>query len=81
MRIKKIIQWIFLQNKIYFTDKYSTDECNIEEKEFSNDITFSKNILLPPTFESGIAVNFIKNIISNNDIEEESTLKRIIESV
>ena len=30
---------------------------------------------------SDIAVNCIKNIISNNDIEEESTLKIMIESI
>ena len=38
-------------------------------------------MLLAPTFESDLAVNFIKNIISNNNIEEEYTLKWIIESV
>ena len=32
-------------------------------------------------FKSDLAVNFIKNIISNNIIEEESSLKIIIESV
>ena len=30
---------------------------------------------------SDIAVNCIKNIISNNDIEEESTFKIMIESI
>ena len=48
---------------------------NVEEKEFSNDIPFSKNMLLVPTFETYLASNFIKNIISNNNIEEESTLE------
>ena len=43
---------------------------NFEEKEFSNDITFSTNLLLTPTFESDLAINFIKNKICNNDIEE-----------
>ena len=38
-------------------------------------------MLLVPTFENDLSVSFIKNIISNNNIEEESTLKRIIESV
>ena len=41
----------------------------------------SKNIRLKPKFENDLAVNFIKNTISNNNIEEESTLKRIIESI
>ena len=54
---------------------------NVKENSFSNDIHFSKNVLLTPMFESDLAVNFLKNIISNNNIEEESTLKRIIESV
>ena len=31
-------------------------------------------------FKSDLAVNFIKNIISDNNIEEESTLKIMIES-
>ena len=53
----------------------------VEEREFSNDILFSRNILIAPTLESGLAVNFIKNTISNNNIEGGSTLKRIIKSV
>ena len=53
---------------------------NVEEKEFSNDIVFSKIILLVPAFDSNVAVNFIKNIVSDNNIEEESTLKIMIES-
>ena len=43
---------------------------NVDEKEFRNDINFSKKILWTPTFDSDLAVNFMKNIISNNDIEE-----------
>ena len=39
---------------------------NIEEKEISNDIVFSKIVLLTPTFHSDLDTNFIKNIISNN---------------
>ena len=53
----------------------------VEEKEFSNDIPFSRNILIEPTLKTDLAVNYIKNIISNNSIEDGSTLKRIIESV
>ena len=44
---------------------------NVKGKEFSNDIVFSKNVLLVSTFENDLTVNFIKDIISNNDIEEE----------
>ena len=51
---------------------------NVEKKEFSNDIAFLKKLLLVPMFNSDLAVNFIKNIISKNDLEEESTLKKII---
>ena len=54
---------------------------SVEEKEFSNDISFSKNSFLPPNIDSDLALNFIKNIIFNNNIKEDSTLKRIIESV
>ena len=32
-------------------------------------------------FNSDVAINFIKNIIYNNNIEEKSILKRITESV
>ena len=38
-------------------------------------------MLMKKTFNSGQAVNFAKNIISKNELEEESTLKKIIESV
>ena len=54
---------------------------NVEEKEFCNKIYFSTIFLLLPNIDSDLAVNFIKNIISNNSIKEDSTLKRIIESV
>ena len=50
----------------------------VEEREFSHDIPFSRNTLMVPTVGSGLDVNFIKNIISNNNIEDESTFKRII---
>ena len=53
----------------------------VEEREFSNHILFSRNVLMAPTLESGLAVNFIKNTISNNNIEGGSTLKIIIKSV
>ena len=54
---------------------------NIEEQEFSNDIAFSKIVLLTPTFNSDQVINFVKNIIFENGLEEKSTLKGIIESV
>ena len=53
----------------------------LKKNIYSNAIPFSKTLLLEPTFETDLAVNFIKNIISNNNIEEEYTLKWIIESV
>ena len=53
----------------------------VEEREFSNDIPFSRNMLIIPTLENDLAINFIKNIISKNNNEDESTLKRIIESI
>ena len=48
---------------------------NIEEQEFSNDIAFSKIVLLTPTFNSDQVINFIKNIIFENGLEENYTLK------
>ena len=53
----------------------------VEEKYFSNDISFSTNVFLPPNIDSDLAINFIKNIIFNNNIKEDSILKGIIESV
>ena len=54
---------------------------NVEEWDFSNNISSSTNVLLPPNIDSNLAVNFIKNIIFNNNIKGDSTSKRIIESV
>ena len=54
---------------------------NVEEKKFSNDISFSTNVFLPPNIDSDLAANFIKNIMSNNNIKEDSILKRIIKYV
>ena len=42
---------------------------------------FFLNISMAPTLESDLTTKYIENIISNNNIEDESTLKRIIESV
>ena len=53
----------------------------VEEREFSNDILFSKNMWITSTLKSDLAVNFIKQIISKNNIEDESTLKGMIEYV
>ena len=53
----------------------------IEENDFSNDILLTTNEGLPKTTDSSITINFIKNIISYNDIEEDSTIERIIEYV
>ena len=53
----------------------------IEEINFSNDISFTTNESLPKTTGSSITINFIKNIILHNNIEEDSTIERIIEYV
>ena len=49
----------------------------VEERELRNDIPVSRNILMVWTVESDLAVNCIKNIISNDNIEDESPFKRI----
>ena len=53
----------------------------VEEEEFSNDISFSQNVLLTSKIDNNITLNCIKNIILNNDIEEDTTLEMIIDSV
>ena len=53
----------------------------IEENNLSNDILFTTIESLPKMNNSSITVNFIKNIILNNDIEEDFTIVRIIEYV
>ena len=53
----------------------------VEEEEFSNDILFSQNVLLTSKINNNIPLNFVKNLIFNNDIEEDTTLERIIYSV
>ena len=53
----------------------------LKKNEFSNDIVSSKNVLLVPKLNSDQVVNFIKNIMFKNYLEEESTFKVIIESV
>ena len=53
----------------------------IEGNDFSNDISFTTNENLLTTNNSSITINFIKNIILLNDIEEDSTIERIIECV
>ena len=53
----------------------------VEEEEFSNDRSFSQNVLTTSTIDNDLTLNFIKNIILNNDIKEDSTLEVIIDSV
>ena len=53
----------------------------IEENDFINNISFTANESLPKTTDISITINFIKNILLHNDIEEDSTIERIIEYV
>ena len=53
----------------------------INENDVSNKVSFTTNESLPKTTDSSITINFIKNIILHNDIEEDSTIERIIEYV
>ena len=53
----------------------------VEEEEFSNDRSFSQNVLPTSTIDNDLTLNFIKNIILNNDIKEDTTLEMIIDSV
>ena len=36
----------------------------VEEEEFSNDISFSQNVLLSSKIDNNITLNFINNLIS-----------------
>ena len=53
----------------------------VEEGEFSNDRSFSQNILPTSMIDNDLTLNFIKNIILNNDIKEDTTLEMIFDSV
>ena len=53
----------------------------VEEKEFSNERSFSQNVLLTSKIDNNLTLHFIKNLILNNDIEEDTTLEIIIDSV
>ena len=53
----------------------------IEEEEFSNDRSFSQNVLPTSKIDNSITLNFVKNLILNNDIIEDTTLEIIIDSV
>ena len=41
---------------------------------------FPKNVLPTSTIDNYLTLNFIKNIILNNDIKEDTTLEMIIDS-
>ena len=54
---------------------------NIEEHDFCNDISFSTNESLPITNDYYIIINFIKNRIYHNNIDDDSTIERIVKYV
>ena len=53
----------------------------VEEEELSNDRSFSQSVLPTSTIDNNLTLNFIKNLILNNNIKEDSTLEMIIDSV
>ena len=53
----------------------------VGEEEFSNDRSFSQNVFPTSTIDNDLTLNFIKNMILNNDVKEYSTLEMIIDSV
>ena len=53
----------------------------VEEEEISNDRSFSQNVSPTSTIDNDLTLNFIKNIILNNDIKEDTTLEMIIDFV
>ena len=56
-------------------------ESIVEEEELSNNRSFSQNILPTSTIDNDLTLNFIKDIILNNDIKEDSSLEMITDSV
>ena len=44
-----------------------------EEEDFINDRSFSQNVLPTSTIDNDLTLNFIKNIILNNDIKGDTT--------
>ena len=53
----------------------------VNKEELDNDRTFSQNVLPTSTLDNDLTLNFIKNIILNNDVKEDSTIEMIIDSV
>ena len=53
----------------------------IEEEKISNDRSFSQNLLPTSTIDNDLTLNCMKNTILHNDIKEDTTLERIIDSV
>ena len=53
----------------------------VEEEELSNNRSFSQNVLPTSMIDDDLTLNFIKNMILNNDVKEYSTLEMIIDSV
>ena len=53
----------------------------VEEEDLSNDRSFSQNVLPTSKIDNNLTINFIKNLILNNDIEEDKTLEMITDSV
>ena len=51
--------------------------CFVEGRELRNNIPLSINILMARTVEYNLAINFIKNMIFNENIEDKSTFKII----
>ena len=53
----------------------------VEEEELSNDRSFPQNVLSTSMIDNDLTLNFIKNIILNINMKEDSTLEMIIDSV
>ena len=45
----------------------------VEEEELDNDRSFSQNVLPTPSLDNDLTLNFINNIILNNDIKGDTT--------
>ena len=81
MELNKFLQQKVVKMKSILKLKNSLMNSIVEEEEFSNDISFPQNVLLTSKIDNNITLNFIKNLNFNNDIEEDTTLEMIIDSV
>ena len=77
----RLLQQEFNKMKYIFQLNNSLLISIVEEEEFSNDRSCPQNVLPTSKIDNNLTLNFIKNLILNNDIKEDTTIEMIIDSV